>query len=110
LSSRVVTKKPQVATCGLGCVSIERSLAQGGVAKKVFAKPSSTKSKAAKIHAAEKVAKAKPTSSGLYGARVCDPQQLRQRGVRKECKQFKRFNVLRLTEPRSAKCGKSFVS
>ena len=56
-------KKPQVATCGLGCVSIERSLAQVGVAKKVFTKPASTKSKAAKIHAAEKVAKAKPTSS-----------------------------------------------
>jgi len=52
-----------VATCGLGCVSIERSLAQGGVAKKVFAKPASTKSKAAKIHAAEKVTKAKDTSS-----------------------------------------------
>ena len=60
--ARVVTKKPQVATCGLGCVSIERSLAQVGVAKKIFAKPSSTKSKAAKIHAAEKVAKAKDTS------------------------------------------------
>jgi hypothetical protein len=52
-----------VATCGLGCVSIERSLAQVGVAKKVFAKPASTKSKAAKIHAADKVAKVKLTSS-----------------------------------------------
>ena len=52
-----------MATCGLGCVSIERSLAQVGMAKKVFAKPPSTKSKAAKIHAVEKVAKAKPTSS-----------------------------------------------
>jgi len=52
-----------VATCGLGCVSIKRSLAQVGVAEKIFAKPAGTKSKAAKIHAAEKVAKAIRTSS-----------------------------------------------
>jgi hypothetical protein len=58
-----------VATCGLGCVSIERSLAQVGVANKIFAKPAGTKSKAAKIHAAEKVAKGKDTSSGLCEAR-----------------------------------------
>jgi hypothetical protein len=63
--ARVVTKKPQVATCGLGCVFIERSLAQGGVAKKIFAKPAGTKSKAAKIHATEKVTNGNPASSAV---------------------------------------------
>jgi hypothetical protein len=55
--ARVITKKPQVTTCGLGCVFIERSLAQESLAKKIFAKPAGTKSKAAKIHAAKKVGK-----------------------------------------------------
>jgi len=67
-----------VATCGLGCVSIERSLAQVGVAKKIFAKPSGTKSKAAKIHAARRVAKAMRSSSGLYGTRPCRPRPPQQ--------------------------------
>jgi hypothetical protein len=76
--ARVITKKPQVTTCGLGCVFIERSLAQESLAKKIFTKPAGTKSKAAKIHAAKKVGKWKRHVKRALRSALCEPQQLRK--------------------------------